>query len=272
MLNLSVVLYKNSKEQINNLMNDIIQSDGNIVNKIYIIDNSPTNVLQSHILHHSKILYMHQSINLGYGAAHNIAMLRSLEENVTAHAVINPDIRFEPHVLLELLNYLNKNINVGLIMPQICYPNGDTQQLCKLIPTPISLFGRRFLPKCINHFISRKYDLLDFEFSQETNVPILSGCFMFMRTEVFSTIGLFDDRYFMYLEDFDLSRRIHAKYNTIFYPYAKVYHEYNRESNRNFKLLWVHINSAIKYFNKFGWFFDSARSKYNKEFIKSNML
>ena len=69
----------------------------------------------------------------------------------------------------------------------------------------------------------------------------------------------------MYFEDADLSRRIHNRYRTVFYPYAEIYHDYDKESYRNRRLLWIHLMSAVKYFNKWGWFFDKERGKINRK-------
>ena len=77
-------------------------------------------------------------------------------------------------------------------------------------------------------------------------------------------VGFFDERFFMYFEDVDLSRRIHKHYKTIYYPEAVIYHDYQGGSCRNFKLLKLFISSAIKYFNKWGWFFDRERLLINK--------
>ena len=79
--------------------------------------------------------------------------------------------------------------------------------------------------------------------------------------------GLFDDRFFMYCEDFDFYKRIHLKYKTVFFPEATVIHAHKKESYVNKKLLKMHIRSAIKYFNKWGWFFDKDRRVANKEIL-----
>jgi len=100
------------------------------------------------------------------------------------------------------------------------------------------------------------------------NVPFLSGCFMFFRTQVLKDIGLFDENIFMYMEDIDINRRIHAKYKTIYYPNVSVYHEYERGSHKNLRLLRISIESSIKYFNKWGWFFDKQRNIMNNKILE----
>ena len=78
----------------------------------------------------------------------------------------------------------------------------------------------------------------------------------------------FDDRYFMYCEDFDLIRRIHRVSKTIYYPNVTIVHNHTQGSYKNRKLLKEHIKSAIRYFNKFGCFFDKERSVMNKKILK----
>ena len=99
-------------------------------------------------------------------------------------------------------------------------------------------------------------------------VPFLSGCFMFLRTKVLEDIGLFDERFFMYAEDIDLTRRINEKYKTIFYPKTFIYHGHAKESFKKIKLFYIHLTNIIIYFNKWGWIFDSKRKKINKRILK----
>jgi GT2 family glycosyltransferase len=75
---------------------------------------------------------------------------------------------------------------------------------------------------------------------------------MFFRTSVFKELGGFDERFFMYLEDCDIARRVSEKYKALFYPMADVIHLWERESKRSKKLLLIHVQSIIKYFLKWG--------------------
>ncbi|MNE88458.1 N-acetylglucosaminyl-diphospho-decaprenol L-rhamnosyltransferase [compost metagenome] len=91
---------------------------------------------------------------------------------------------------------------------------------------------------------------------------------MFCRTEVLQKVGGFDPRYFMYLEDYDLTRRVHKLSKTVFYPNATVYHGFKKESYVNPILLKYHIQSAVKYFNKWGWIWDRERKEMNGNTLK----
>ena len=69
------------------------------------------------------------------------------------------------------------------------------------------------------------------------------------------------------MEDIDLVRRAGKTLKTIYYPNVTVIHKYKKGSYKNKKLLFLHIKSAIAYFNKYGWIFDSYRTIKNKEVL-----
>lgn len=214
------------------------------------------------------MIYIH-SLNLGFGHGHNIAIKKAIELGAQYHVVINPDIYWNDRVIEKLSDYMAENQDCGLVMPQILYPNGDIQHLCKLLPTPMNLLGRRFLPfKSLVNRMDERYEMRFTNYDKEIEVPSLSGCFMFLRVDVLRKVGMFDERYFMYAEDLDLCRRIGEVSRTMFYPTVSVYHAYEKGSYKNKKLLKYHICSVIKYFNKWGWFFDAKRGLRNKECLK----
>src|SRR5947209_565081 len=76
------------------------------------------------------------------------------------------------------------------------------------------------------------------------NLPKLSGSFMFLRSSLLRETGCFDEKFFMYLEDVDLTRRIHRIAPTVFYPFASITHEHQRGSYNSKKLLLYHMSSA----------------------------
>jgi GT2 family glycosyltransferase len=106
-------------------------------------------------------------------------------------------------------------------------------------------------------------------YNKELNVPILSGCFSLFRVDALKDVGLYDEKFFMYFEDFDLSRRINSKYKTIYYPEVSIIHAHERGAAKSFRLFKVFVKSAIIYFNKYGWFFDFERKKINKSVLKN---
>lgn len=267
-LSASIVLYKTKIEDLKRVIDSYFTYDGE--KQLFLIDNSPTDSLKEivKIYSNNDIHYIFNNENMGYGKAHNIAIKKSIEQGLPYHIILNPDIIIEEGTLEKLTEYMERHPEVGNIMPKIIYPNGKLQYLCKLLPSPIDLIFRRFIPiKKWKDAINKRYELHAFGYDRIMNIPNLSGCFMFLRTDALKKVGLFDENIFMYLEDIDLNRRIHLKYKTIYYPNAIVIHEHQKESYKNRKLLKAHIQSAIYYFNKYGWFFDRERTSINKNII-----
>lgn len=267
MLTTSIVLYKTPRNQIEAVLNSVF--DSNCVDKIYIIDNSPTDEL-SYVKDISPLIEYMPHDNTGYGSSHNIAIKKSLECGADYHVVLNPDIRFSPNVLHELTNYMSENQDVGYILPKVVYPNGELQYFCKLLPTPSDLIFRRFLPKTKKtEEKNDRYVLKQSGYDKIMNLPCFSGCFMFLNCKILKEHNLyFDDRFFMYFEDFDLMRRIHKVSKTIFYPNVSIIHDHAKESYKSKKMLIQHIKSAIKYFNKWGCFFDKERKEMNRRILE----
>ena len=268
-INASIVLYHNNVEQLNRAITSFLSPDANLSLKLYLIDNSIDDSLSFlKDLDPSRIEYIFNNVNLGYGTAHNIAIKESIKHKVPYHLVLNPDIYFKSGVIDSLYSYMESNQDVGNVMPQVRYPDGKIQYLCKLLPTPSDLILRRFIPnKAWKEKNNQIYELRKSQYNSIMNVPNLSGCFMFLRTSILEEVGLFDENVFMYLEDTDLNRRIHTKYKTIFYPEVEIYHNFAKESYVNKKLLKYHIESAIYYFNKWGWLFDKQRDVINKRIL-----
>jgi hypothetical protein len=213
------------------------------------------------------ITYIRSERNCGYGAGHNIALKRVLEYS-DFHFILNPDVYFAPSELEKMFVYLEQRQTIGLLMPKVLYPDGSIQHLCKLLPTPFDLLIRRFVPSRFAWMLKKGRDKFELRFTgytKEMDVPYLSGCFMFLRIDALKKVGLFDERFFMYPEDLDLSRRIHAEFRSVFFPAATVVHDHARASYRSWRSLWVHTTNMIKYFNKWGWVCDASRRRTNRE-------
>lgn len=261
----SIVLYKNSPDLVAKAIKSFLNTDLNVF--LYLVDNSPDDRLKI-LAKDKRIKYLKNEKNVGFGIGHNRA-IQDVIDNSKYHLVLNPDIYFDNGVLEKIFDFMEKNQEVGLLMPKIYYPDGNIQYLCKMLPTPFDIFIRRFLP--LKSYVEKRnmrYELRFTGYNRIMDVPYLSGCFMFIRCSVLKEIGFFDERFFMYFEDTDLTRRIYRKYRTIFYPDVSVYHNYGKESYKSLRVLLIHIINAFIYFNKYGWFFDRERKIINKKLLE----
>lgn len=264
----SIVMYNNPIPMVQKAVQSFLNTPRKI--KLYLIDNSPTDQLRILSTADNRIHYIHNPSNPGFGAAHNIALKKAITDKSPYHLVLNPDVYFNQGVMEKIIDYMDQHTDVGLVMPKVLYPDGTIQRVAKLLPTPFDLFARRLLP--LKGFVKRQNDLYElafFNYNAIAEIPFITGCFMFLRTETLEKVGLFDEKIFMYLEDADLSRRISKVAKTILYPNVSITHEYQRGLYKNRKLLLISLHSALVYFNKYGWFFDSYRKKINSKTLET---
>lgn len=255
----SLVIYRHTEEDLSRLFESISRSCISV--NLVVVDNSPHNLLGNFIRSYG-YNYIHLPSNPGFGSGHNVGF--SSFEKSDYHFVLNPDISFGNEVISGLVDFLDKSSDVVLASPKILYPDGRLQRLCKILPTPLNLFARRFFPP-LGRYLDYNFELQWFDYESEAEIPYLSGCFMAIRSSAFSKIGGFDERFFMYLEDTDLCRRLLKQGRLVFNPQYTVFHVFEKASYRNPRLLRAHIASAIYYFKKWGWLFDSERRRINAQ-------
>lgn len=278
MITASIVTYNDHLLDIEAILRSIIISP---ISKVWIIDHSDKvftlreelqqymhrdEEVREHLQRGFQIEYLHEG-NVGYGRGNNRAIKLAMEEGSQYHLVVNPDVWFSSDVIPTIWKYMEEHPEVGQVMPKVLFLDGSIQPLSKLLPTPIDMFCRMFLPECFFSKRNKRYELAHSGYKYIMNVPCLSGCFMFLRTATLNEIGLFDERYFMYAEDFDLTRRIHRKFKTLFLPQISIYHKFSRGSHRSLRLFFAHTMSMIRYFNKFGWFYDKERRLFNRQIL-----
>lgn len=268
MFTCSIVVYENDEKKLKQAIQSFLEIK--LFSKLYVIDNSATDYLQK-VCISSKIEYVHSKKNLGFGKAHNI-ILRKIKDSDGIHLIMNPDIFFEQGVVEELCRYILSDESIGLVMPKVLNIDGSIQYNCKLLPKPYNLIVRRFF-SFFTKLVDRsndKYEMRFTDYNHVMEVPYLSGCFMLIKNEVLRNIGLFDECFFLYAEDIDFSRRIHQKYKTMYYPKVQIFHYHEKGSYKNLKLLYYNIESAFKYFNKWGWWNDEERVQVNAKIVIEN--
>jgi GT2 family glycosyltransferase len=253
----SVVLYKHSKAEVEPTLASLLSCSG--LKRLVLVDNAGC-AWASHC-DDSRVMYVNPGKNVGYGRGHNIAFAACRSAG-SHHVVCNPDVTFEAGTLEKIYGFATAR-KAGVVMPDVIYPNGDRQYLCKLLPSAADLFIRRFLPFA-SAGRTQEYELRHADYTRDFFVPNLSGCFMFVCREAFEHTGGFDERFFMYMEDTDLSRRIADVFPTYFFSGASITHRYAKASYKLNKLFLYHLASAFRYFSKWGWFIDRRRVELNR--------
>lgn len=227
-----------------------------LTKKIYIIDNG-TNIandsdlkkFKSYIANIEDVEYIDMGSNVGFGKGHN-QLLNIIDSDY--HAIINPDILFCEDAFFKIVNWMDKHDDVGMVIPLIIDEYGNRQEVYRRELTVFDMFNRMFL-KNLFHARSKKHTMQQMNYNQPFQVPFGQGSFLVIRSELFKQLKGFDEKFFMYVEDADLCKRVNQISKLMYCPETKVIHKWEKGSHRNKELFKWHLRSMIYYFNKWGW-------------------
>ena len=250
---LLIVAYHPSMPEVDRLLSCLIQLPTNIGYAVVVNDHIPGEPIDKLFIKSDYVLCNQE--NLGYGMAVNkLVSLVPYKPNLIG--VLNTDLSWSKGSFEKIIDWLNFNQDVSLIVPQILNSDGQIQKLCKRNPTILGMLSRRFIPSRLKPNWLKRYDrwytMSDQDYSNIFESQYLSGCCMLIRTSMFLDVGGFDERYFLYLEDADITRMMSTKGRCLYYPFASVTHSWGRGNYKSFKLMIVNIVSAYKYFRKWG--------------------
>jgi GT2 family glycosyltransferase len=247
----SIVLYKTPISAISTLIAELRRAG---VAKIFVVDNSPTGFDKSVDLYGSDLVErICTGRNLGYGRAHNIAIART-GDGYSYHLICNPDIAVPPDTIPLMTEFMESNTEVGLCMPKLVGPDGQLHYCCRRSPLALDYLSQLIMPRSWGLRRRSKLEMRYCNYDQQMEVPCLSGCFMFFRNSVLRRLGGFDERFFLYFEDFDLSLRSTKLARNVYFPRAHVVHERQSAHKKSWRLKAIFAMSAFQYFSKWGWF------------------
>lgn len=223
---------------------------------IVILDNTPEERYFQTLTQTTSHRCIRSPRNGGYGYGHNVA-LRSLP-HAPYHLVLNPDVAIHPGCIETLVDFMEQEKDVVLAVPKVLSPDGRLQALNKRDPNLLDLALRRFLPDTLQRipFVKERmarYVMMDYGYDRHYEVPYASGCFMLFRRDALDAIKGFDERFFMYFEDADITRRIRAHGRVQYVPNASITHRWTRASYHDATLMLSHMISAVRYFQTWGW-------------------
>lgn len=242
-----IVTYNNMKS-IKETVDTVLQFTDPEQFRLYVVDNGSSDGTPEFIRkNYPQVCLIETNTNIGFGSGHNI-VLPMIESEY--HIVINPDIIIRDNAIEKIVEFMDKNKDVGVVSPQICFPDGRPQILGKRKPHLKHLIASRMRDEENPSKLLREYAMLDCDLTKVTDIEVATGCFVVFRTELFKKLGGYDEKYFMYFEDFDIARRANEISRVVYYPDATIYHVWGRESKRNTKLMIIHIKSMLRYFIK----------------------
>lgn len=258
-ISISIVAYNCSKDVLSAIESIEKCTSSLIEKKIYVIDNSEECADESGLIlgemlrEYEDVEYIFNGKNIGFGAAHNIAIKKAAEEfKSDYHAIVNPDILLTEDTFARLMSFMDKNPDCGMVIPRILTEQGELQKAYRRELTVSDMFIRMFIK---GGFAKKRaaHTMQDMDYTKAFVVPFAQGSFLVGRTKLLSELGGFDERYFLYLEDADLCKKVNDISSVMYCPDTSVIHKWEKGSHKNAKLFRLHLSSMIKYFRKWGW-------------------
>ncbi|RKX29538.1 MAG: hypothetical protein DRP47_01500 [Candidatus Zixiibacteriota bacterium] len=206
-------------------------------------DNSP-NVVKEYF---PGAQVIRNSSNLGFAAACNQAAKQATGDYLL---FLNPDVQVDNYAIEELLEVFRSREKVGTAVGRMRFPDGSFQSTCRHLPRFSNMVYSRgsMLSKILNN--GHHYTLPDYD--KVTPIPAAAGTMMMIRNDLFHEIGGFDMRFFMFMEDVDLCRRLSTLgYTNYYVPSAGGVHLWGRGSKvGKFRRNLYHHITDWKYFKK----------------------
>ncbi|MGW4481891.1 glycosyltransferase family 2 protein [Rhodococcus triatomae] len=197
---------------------------------------------------HDNVRLLRTGGNIGYGGAINRAVAE-LDSDAEFVVVANPDIRWEAGSIDALLEAAERWPRAGALGPLVREPDGTVYPSARHVPGLVSGAGHAVLGTVwpSNPWTTR-YRQEDEKIS-ERSVGWLSGSCLLVRRAAFDSIGGFDSRYFMYMEDVDLGDRLgRAGWHNVYVPDAEVTHAKGHAAGRHPELMLpAHHASAYRF-------------------------
>lgn len=253
-LTISIVTYHDYDDVLKAI--ETIEKYTSIEKKIYIIDNSCLLKTDKKRMDFEKALseyrdieYINSGKNVGFGSGHNL-VLRKLDSKY--HAIVNPDVTLKEDAFSKLIAYMETHEDCGMCIPKIVDDQGKIQEAYRKELTVWDMFIRFFIRGIFTRRVN-EHCMKAMDYTVDFDVPFAQGCFLLIYTDLLKKIDGFDERYFMYLEDADLCKRVNEITKVKYVPDCSVVHVWKQGSHKNWRLFRYHMQSMVRYFNKWGW-------------------
>jgi N-acetylglucosaminyl-diphospho-decaprenol L-rhamnosyltransferase len=222
-----------------------LQADG--IERIVVVDNASHDGSAAAARAVPGVEVVALDVNIGFGAGINRGAAL-LDE--TYLLIVNPDVVVDPGSTKALVDALVSMPDVGLVAPRIETPDGRLYESVRRFPTFVDALGHAFLNFLWpgNRF-SRHYKMLDWDHESASDVDWVAGTYLLVRRAAWLDVGGFDEQFFMYMEDVDLSRRLgEAGWRRRYEPGSRIVHEIGQSTDQTpYRMIAIHHRSLYRY-------------------------
>ena len=251
---LSIVIVNwNVRTLLQRCLTSVLQSPNRLAKlQIVVVDNASTDGSVPMVrAEFPQVDLIPNPVNRGFPAANNQGIAATQGRYLM---LLNPDTEVLDDALSTLTRYMDANPDVGVVGPQLLFPDGRVQSSRRRFPTAAILFlESTWWESMAPSWMLERYRMLDQPDDITLDVDWVMGAAMLTRREVVEQVGGFDEGFFMYSEELDWCRRIKAAgWRVVYCPEAKIIHHEGKSSEQAVPARHIHFQrSKIRYTLKY---------------------
>jgi len=253
MISIIIVNYK-AKDRLLTCLSSITTSKTQVKYEIIIVDNDENKLVQKEVTKFSHVTYLANK-NKGFGEGNNRGASTAKGEYLF---FLNPDTELLPGAIDRLYEFIKTKKHVGTVAPKLLGKDKKPYHQGERILTPFrGMVALSFVNKLFpNNPISRYYWDSDANYDEVRTIDVTPGTAFIIRKDVFEKIGGFDEKFFLYFEEFDLCKRLHENgYKNYIIPNAQILHFGAQSTQQRNDIDEIFSDSKFYYFRKhFGLF------------------
>jgi len=250
---LSIVIVSwNVRDLLRDCLHSIEQTQGDLAVETIVLDSASTDGSPEMVAtEFPQVALIAATENVGFPRGNNMGIAKAHGRYIL---LLNPDTILHGNALANMLDYLENQLDVGVVGPQLLNEDGSVQSSRRRFPTlTTAFFESTWLQSYAPKQILNSFYALDIADDQTADVDWVMGACLMTRQEIARTVGGLDEGYFMYSEELDWCRRMKmAGWRVVYLPTAQVTHYQGKSSEQVVAQRHIYFNRAkLRYFRKY---------------------
>ncbi len=248
-----IIVHYHVAKELFACLQSIIDAKPKVSYEIIVVDNDEEKTIKKDLKKRfPEITYIKSPSNIGFGAANNSGARIAKGKFLF---FLNPDTLVVGHAIDELVDFIEKNKDVGIVAPLLLdqnkkpYPLQGTAMLTPFRAVICLSFINKYFP---NNPIAKEYWLMDWDKRESKEVDVVPGTAFMIRKDTFEKIHGFDERFFLFFEENDVCLRVQKlRYKIYINPKAKVVHLWGSSTKKSKNIHKIFRMSRFLYFRKY---------------------
>ena len=252
-MKLSIIIVSwNIKKVLIDCLESIKENPASELFEVIVVDNASSDGTIEFVRNKfPDVVIIANNRNLGFAAANNQGIEKSQGEYIL---LLNPDTIVHSDSLDVLIEFMDKNEDVGICGPQLLNQDGTIQSSARCFPTFRGALYRHTAIKYFGLFKNeyKKWLMKSFDHKSQMDVDQVMGAALMIRQSIINDTGAMDERFFMYYEEVDLCYRVKKTgWRVVFVPDSTIIHLGGQSTEQiPVRKQMMAFTSLIKFFRK----------------------